>query len=220
MNRLTQLLFFLVSLGVANVQASIITLDSGVQISAYDIDENQYSSFADFYDYNAANKWSSNTGFEQKNTAVLFLASYNNELALFSLLSKGGQGAQGSTTISLGNRLNVADINLVENEKNDPADMKDTSVDPWLANFYWNAPYGDGFILELSDFNDFSFDLAFSDNTTGLTSFKFLSFDHGKPIEYDFSGTRAVSVTSVSEPGTLALFGLALFGAAAIRRKK
>ncbi len=69
-----------------NATAGLITLNDTTEIKTLSLSE----SFISFYSYGSPNNASANTGFEEEATAIMFLAEFNNNLVLFTLLDAKG----------------------------------------------------------------------------------------------------------------------------------
>jgi len=179
---------------------------NGNSIEALDLNGN-YSSFEEFYDYNSSFKWSSNTGLEESDTIVMFVAELNNEYGIFSTISSpiGGSAGQLSFDFSAtaGSMLFLDD--------------PDESLDSSGVNFIYAANRSDGFIYGgLGDF-DWSFIPTFF-NAQNIDGLKFISFDNGSVSSATYSGLLSLddsfelsnqqlptASNTVSEPGTLLL---------------
>ena len=208
MKFLNTLLISLVMLtsSISTVNATLIQVNDNLEVEALTLTE----SFINFYDYNT-NKWSSNTGYEQNNTIVMFFAEYNNELALFTLADSFGQGSAGTATIAINNINDFGTILF----KDDAGDATTSNGVAWK----WSAGKNDGFIFTLNNPSDFYLDIQFS-NLSGVgKGIKFLSFsDQNSPTEHEMKSN--LTAKKVPEPSTLAIFGLALIGLASRQFKK
>ena len=192
-----------------NNSAGIIKLNNTTEVGAAWLNDD----FSSFYDYRNAG---SNTGFEKEATAVMFLAEYNGDLALYTLLDQGSAitGAQhGTRTADLSiSNFNPANVVLV-----DDSNEMTASGFSWA----WDDLSSDGMVYKIDNANDFNLDLVFS-NLTGFSSITFLSFpaNGDQPTVIDVSSYGTQDPVDVPEPSTLAIFALGLMGFAARRFKK
>jgi hypothetical protein len=196
----------------AAAQATVITLNGTTEVGVLELSE----SFVDFYDYDNAKQWSSDTGLEQSDTVIMFLASYNQELALFTLVDafNNSNSTSGSMDVDFSSATDIGSILFVD----DSNDANGDNGNSWSVNWNWAAGKGDGMIFLFDDADNFDLDITFS-NYTGIIGGKFLSFDQqGNSQEISFA--PELNITAVPEPSTLAIFALGLIGFAASRRKQ
>lgn len=136
-------------------------------------------SAVDFYDYTLG---SSNTGFEQNNTAVFFLAENGTSTYLYALLDSPAGTDVGGVTFSLTDNSpligNFAFVDEASEFANASVVGTTTSI-----KFKWVAGYADGLVYELGGINGTSISITLGE-LTGLDSAVFLSFDSlGNPTE-------------------------------------
>ncbi|WP_150140552.1 hypothetical protein [Candidatus Enterovibrio escicola] len=165
-----------------NAQAGFMSWN-GNTIEALDLN-GDFTSFEEFYDYDNAFQWSSNTGLEEADTIVMFLAELGGELAIFSTISSPQGGSKGQVgfdyTASAGSMLFLDD--------------PDESVNSAGINFKYGSNKSDGFIYGgLGNF-DWSFVPSFF-NASNVDGIKFVSFSDG-----EFSSASYSSLFSLDEP--------------------
>ena len=197
-------------MSVVSAQATIITLNGTTEVGVLELNE----SFIDFYDHNNSNKWSSNTGLEELDTVVMFLASYNNQLALFTLAD--GYNANGTTSGKLhANYSAMTDIGSIL-FVDDSNDANSDNGNSWSVNWAWGDKYADGMIFLFDNANSFNLDIAFS-NFKNINDSKFLSFNQqGQMQSIDISETS--NLTAVPEPSSIAVLAIGLIALASRRR--
>lgn len=201
-----------------SVQAGLLTFNGEV-ISALDLN-GAVSSFEEFYDYDNAKKWSSNTGLEIADKVVLFVAELNNEYAIFSTISNTNGGSAGALSVSY---LASAGSMLF---MDDPDEVVGVSG----ISFAYAANRNDGFIFAGLDDATWSFNLSLT-NPTNVTGVSYVSFTDGllggatfsQSLSLDSSISIANTVSSsanpVNAPATAALFLLGL-GLISFRNRK
>jgi hypothetical protein len=188
---------------VSTVNASLININNDFDVGALTLEKD----FLSFYDYNTKNKWSSNTGYEQNNTIVMFFAEFNNELALFTLLDSFGKGNAGKGAMSINDINDFGSILF----KDDSSDVNISNGVSWK----WGAGKNDGMIFKINNPNNFYLDINFS-GLSGLNNgIKFLSFSNQSSPTEQLIG-RSVTA-QVPEPSTLAILGLGMIGLASRR---
>ena len=210
---LASVLFVVAS--VAN--AGVITLNDSIEIEVLSLNQ----TFTSFYNYSNS---SANAGFEQVNTAVMFLAEHNNELALFTLLdareSESGAAHSARTADLAITGFNEANVIFVD-------DSSESNADGF--SWTWADCCTDGMIYKIEDADNFDIDLTFSKITDEDMEFTFLSFSAGSLTpqvinivddENKLSIQSATVPVPVPEPSTLAIFALAMIGLASRRIKK
>lgn len=196
--------FMIVAASTAS--ASLITAN-GNATNALQLTE----SFEDFYNFDDPNTFSANTGLEQANSVVAFLAESANELALFLIFSGPG-GDAGSADFDITGTDGA--ISFVD----------DAQETPTASNVIFNYVAGktDGLIFSGLTDASWSVDVIFN-ATTGLDSLTFLTFDDQgeSSVLFATSGVPEalnVQTVAVSAPltGALLLTGL---GCLLYRRK-
>ena len=194
---------------------------NGNSIEALNLNGN-YSSFEEFYDYNSSFKWSSNTGLEEVDTVVMFVAELNNEYGIFSTISSPTGGSAGQLSFDFS--ATAGSILFLD----DP----DESIDSSGVSFVYAANRSDGFIYGgLGDF-DWSFIPTFF-NAQNIDGLKFISFDNGSVSSATYSSLLSLddsfvlsnqqlptASNTVSEPGSLLLMLLGCASLLARLRKK
>jgi len=194
----------------ASAQATIITLDGTTEVGSLELSE----SFLDFYDHNNGKAWSSDTGYEESDLVVMFLASYNDQLALFTLVDafNNSNDTAGLMDVDFSSMTDIGSILFVD----DSSDASSDNGNSWSVNWTWAEGKGDGMIFLFDDADNFDLDIVFS-NFTGINGGKFLSFDtQGNSEEILFA--PQLNLTAVPEPSTLAIFALGLIALASKRR--
>lgn len=207
----TSLVFtFYMSTSIAN--AGIITLNNNAEIAPLSLS----SSFSGFYSYGIPNVASANTGFEEEGNAIMFLAEYSGDLALFTLLDAPGSSHPIRSLNMTLSDFNLSDVILVDDSREGTA-----SGFSWR----WLSCCTDGMIYKISNKHDFNIDITFSD-IVGINSFKFLSFTEQSitPETIIVGGSLSIQATQIPlptiqatpipEPTIIAIFGLGLIGLA------
>lgn len=82
-----------------NAHAGFISWN-GNAVEALDLN-GDFTSFEEFYDYDNAFQWSSNTGLEEADTIVMFLAELGGELAIFSTISSRKVAVKGRLALTI-----------------------------------------------------------------------------------------------------------------------
>jgi len=193
---------------ISNANAGLITLNNSTTINTLSLSE----SFISFYSYGSPNGSSANTGFEQESTAVMFLAEYNGELALFTLLdAKGGANATRSANMTLSD-FDLSNVILVD-------DSSESNTNGF--NWKWVRCCTDGMVYNIENKNNFDIDINFS-SVNGLADFKFLSFSSGynQPKEHNVGTSFSIqsaliplpSIASIPEPSAFLIFIAGLIG--------
>lgn len=169
---------FLCSLVMLNAHAGLIVTDGSSQINGSFLSLNEV--FEDFYGYDTGVSNSSDTGFEQDDTLVLFVASYMGEYAIFGLLD----------AFRLDSGVSTANLEIVDDSSTlgelrfvDDAAFDDFSTTGNVSSiqYRWQGGKNDGFIYEIGDFN--SFDVSFNlTNLVGVDSVSVLGFDGASQI--------------------------------------
>jgi hypothetical protein len=201
-NLISVVVLFILTLSSAN--AALISAN-GVGINALDLN-GTVSSFEEFYDMGGSSPFSSNTGFEISNQIVLFVATLNNEYAIFNTISGAG-GLAGTLQASVtGTDGNISFLD-------DPSEPVSGNTISWQ----YIADRGDGLIFSnfTSDLWSVNFDFLQSSNVFG---FNVLSFDvngndsvalntQGIPSNLVITSS---TIMPVGTPASLTLLGLGL----------
>lgn len=215
--------FMLIAISLASFhsRAGLISIN-GSSVEALDLN-GIYNSFEEFYDYDDAFVWSSNTGFEVIDTVVFFVAELNNEYGIFSTISSANGGSKGKVS------FNYAATSGSMLFLDDP----DEKLDGSTIVFRYAQDRSDGFIYGGLDNNDWSFSASFFDETN-INGIGFVSFDNGELSNPQYSslfalddlftisnvGADSSQVSQpVSEPGSFALLIIGLSGLLARRSK-
>jgi hypothetical protein len=213
MNFLTKAMVSIISgvMLVASAQATLITINDTTEVGVLDLSE----SFVNFYDYDNGKQWSSDTGFEEVDTMVMFLARYNNQLALFTLLDGNipGNTTAGSLSVLFSSLTDIGSILLID----DGGEATDNG-NSWVADWNWATGKGDGMIFLFDDANNFDLNIVFS-NINNVDDGKFLSFDSQGQAQ-SISVPTEFNITAVPEPSTIAIFAMCLMGLASRRYMK
>lgn len=200
-------LFFCLCCTNANA-ALILNKDNSLAISEFSIAE----TFQNFYDYSGNVVNSSNTGFEDVNTAVFLIASFNNELALiatFGAFIDDGDNDGGRLNLQLTNN-GFGDFLFID----DGGDPKSSISNVTTIDFSYFTDRTDGFIYSLGNGNNVDLELIFSD-IVGVDSFIFLN--EGEQ-SINLGSAFSISTLQVSEPSTI-LLGAVSFLFLMLRRR-
>ena len=192
---------------------------------------NLSESFIDFYDRGGNVVYSSNTGFEQNDSLVLFIAEYLGDFALIGLVdgtSATGDNSRGTLDISISDLSSTfGDLTLVDDPR-DPSVRTATGFDIFLE---WGRVSNDGFIYELGNESTTEISLLLG-NVTNLFNLSFLDFSGNAPQSIalgDPSDVNTVLITTeqlsnakaptdVNSPSTLLLFAVALLALVRLKR--
>lgn len=194
------LIFLFFSFFCNSTFAGLFTINDSIEIGSLSLSED----FISFYSYGSPDRSSANTGLEEEANAIMFLAEYSSELALFTLIDKPGASHSARYASMAISGFNNADVILV-----------DDSGETNSAGFEWRwlSCCTDGMIYRISDQNDFNIDIEFN-NIIGLNNLKFLSFASNGTLlaenTVDESFSLQNKVTSVPEPSIFSLVILAL----------
>lgn len=189
-------------------------------------------SFENFYDRGGNVVYSSNTGFEQNDSLVLFIAEYLGDFALIGLVDGTGETGDrtgGTLDISISDfSLSAGDLTLVDDPR-DPSISTAFGFDIFLE---WGGISNDGFIYELADGNTSEIELLLG-NITNLFNLTFLDFSQGTPESIALgnpSDNSSVLISSegisnvvdptleVSSPSIILLFSISLLVLYRLRR--
>ncbi|APD89611.1 hypothetical protein BM524_07275 [Alteromonas mediterranea] len=204
----------LLLLSSSMASASLITVD-GFEADALQLS----TTFEEFYNFDNGNTWSANTGLEQANSVVAFMAETATDTALFLIF--GGLGGDAGSA-----DFDISGTNGAVTFADDSAEM------PTGTNVLFNyaADKTDGLIFSgLSD-PFWSIDIVFN-ALSGIDSLVFYTFDQqgvssvlfetsDTPTNLSISGAPDTSnITQVSAPMTSALM-LSALGFLLFRRKR
>lgn len=156
-------------------------------------------------DFYAFANTQSNTGFEEANTAVMFLYrdTLSGELSLFVLLS-GGMGTAGSVAMTLSGVPSGADW-IVQDDELDFRDTWALTPPTGSISWAWDEARGDGMVLGPLGID---FELAlFPQFTAGITHVKFLTGNIVRPTEITLNLFDAITISAAqNEPPSVAFF--------------
>jgi len=147
----------------------------------------------------------SNTGFEEANTAVMFLYrdTISGELSVFVLLS-GGAGTAGAVTITLSGVPAGADW-IVQDDEFDFRDTWELTPPNGKITWTWDEARGDGMVLGPLGI-DFLLTLV-PQFTSGITQVKFLSGSANQPTEVALNRSDPIIIGAAqNEPPSVAFF--------------
>lgn len=203
----------LLLLSSSMVSASLITVD-GFEANSLQLS----TSFEEFYNLGNGNTWSANTGLEQANSIVAFMAETATDTGLFLIF--GGPGGDAGSA-----NFDIAGTDGAVTFADDSAEMPSGTT----VVFNYAAGKTDGLIFSgLSD-PFLSIDIVFN-ALTGIDNLVFFTFDeqgvssvlfetNDTPAGLSISGAPdASNVTQVSAPMTSALM-LSALGLILFRRK-
>lgn len=183
---------------------------------------NLSESFVDFYDRGGNVDFSSNTGFEQNDSLVLFIAEYLGDFALIGLIdgtSATGDDSGGTLDISISDLSSTfGDLTFVD----DPKDPFVTTATGFDIVFEWGRVFNDGFIYELGNESTTEISLLLG-NVTNLFNLSFLDFSGNSPQSIALGNpsdenTVLISTMEVNSPSTLLLFAFALLALGRLKR--
>ncbi|MGQ8365229.1 hypothetical protein [Glaciecola sp. 1036] len=193
---------------------------NGQLMEVLDLEKNGYTSFYDFYDYDTANIYSSNTGLEKVGGTVLFGAEVNNEFAIFGLFSSAESKKGGDISIDF---LDESGSIIFT----DDPDERGTLSSLYSRSYLWHGFRNDGFIYAGFDNTDvWNVNLSLT-NTRNIDTVSFVSFGNGlfdNAVTKDFTdvegiyeftqGSRSISGASANEvpAPAIAIMVLVLLG--------
>lgn len=213
MNRFCKaIIAIFVTVVMSQTASAAFIVNGNTGVGALILSEN----FVDFYDRGGDVIYSSNTGYEQTDSLILFIAEHLGEFALIGLVD--GTSATGDTTggtldISISDvSLNAGDLTLVD----DPRDPFTPTALGFDISLEWGGVSNDGFVYELADGNTTEVSLLLG-NVTNLFNLTFLDFSQGRPEAIALgnpSDNSSVAISSeatdVNTPSTILLFSLTL----------
>lgn len=197
--------------------AFILNNNNSNVVNAFNIAE----TFQSFYGYGESVRASSNTGFEQVNTAVFLLAQYQGQYSLIGTFGsfiangdpEGGKLTLDVTNNGFGNFLFVDDPSEVVNQTG-----SSSSID---FNYIENRT--DGFIFDLGDGTNVDLTLLMT-NITGLDSFQFLNSggnSYSLTNQFNLSlADNASNSAAIPEPNGLYLLVLSMLIVLSIRKNR
>jgi len=147
----------------------------------------------------------SNTGFEEANTAIVFLyrSAISGELSVFVLLS-GGAGTAGAVAMTLSG-VPAGAAWIVQDDEFDFRDTWELTPPTGNISWTWDEARGDGMVLGPLGV-DFELTL-FPQFTSGITQVKFLSGDIVGPTEIALNLFDPIIVAAAqNEPPSVAFF--------------
>ena len=218
MKHLRKLLLPLVVLMSWNVNAAfILNDDNNKVVNPFIITE----SFADFYGYAEAVRASSNTGYEEVDSAIFMITQFQNQFSLiatFGAFVADGDLDGGKLKLEMTNE-GFANFLFVD----DPSEVVVTNGNVTSINFNYIANRTDGFILDLGNGTDVELSFLMS-QLVGLDTFKFLNaggseYDLGPQFDLSLFNGASVS-TPVSEPNGIFLLVLSAVIGLSVRRKR
>jgi hypothetical protein len=195
------LIFLFFSFFCNSTFAGLFTINDSIEIGSLSLSE----SFLSYYSYGSPDNSSANTGYEEEGNAIMLLAEYNNELALFTLIdSPGGSHGTRSGEMTLSD-FNSSDVIFVDDAG------EDTSTG---FEWRWASCCTDGMIYKISNSDNFDIDIDFID-VVGLNDIKFLSFASDGTLLEENIVSESFSIqnkVSVPEPSIFSLFLYAVLG--------
>lgn len=218
MKLLTKILLPLVVLISCNVNAAfILNNDNSNVVNAFNLSE----SFKSFYGYASSVRASSNTGFEQTNTAVFLIAQYQGQyslIATFGSFVANGDPDGGSLTLGLTNN-GFGNFLFID----DPSETVSTTGNFSSINFNYLADRTDGFIFDLGDGTNVDLSILMS-NLVGVDNFQFLNAggtDYSLSSQFNLSlFDNSASASPVVAPNGLFLLVLSLLIVFSVRKRR
>lgn len=220
MRQLKKILLPLVVLMSWNVNAAFILNDDiSKVVNPFVITE----SFVDFYGYGDAVRASSNTGYEEVDSAIFMITQFEDQFSLiatFGAFVADGDLDGGKLKLEMTNN-GFADFLFVD----DPSEVVLTNGNLTTINFNYIQNRTDGFILDLGDGSDVELSFLLS-NLVGLDSFKFLNAggsEYAIGSQFDlglFNFASASEPEAISEPNGIFLLTLSAVIGLAVRRKR
>lgn len=218
----------LIGLGLmsGNAAAGLITFN-GSEVKALDLNDPELNwggktpSFINFYNYDDSED-SGDTGLEETNTIIMFLAELDGEYAVFTIANKHNGGGTGGRLVS---RISGSSGEVVFRD-----DLEDFVVEDGIAyKFVFSGDKTDGFIFKIDEPAKFTFNQVITapnevDQAAGLAGgVKVISFDDGTFASKKYSDSVAAFgtfsfVRAVNAPSTMLL--LSLFSIVLLVRSK
>lgn len=219
MKHLKKILLPLVAIISCNANAAFILNDDiNKVVNPFNLTE----SFKNFYGYATSVRASSNTGFEEVDSAIFMLTEFQDQFSLiatFGAFVADGDLAGGELRLEMTNNGNgLADFVFID----DPTDPEATNGNQTTIDFAYIRDRTDGFILDLGDGKDV--DLSFlMTQLVGLNNFKFLNAGGGDYVidsQFDLSLLKSSSVAEpIPEPNGIFVLAMSAVIAFSLRKK-
>lgn len=206
---------------VALMSASLFA--NAAFLSVNDISVNALTLNETLESFYGFDNWQANTGLEVDNELVAFFAIDSSDELGFYMIFGGPSGNKGVVNFDIiGNN---GEVTFVDESR----DKVQDTTNGTKVKFTYGAGFTDGLIY--SNFIGDDWELAIDFGViSGVTGFSFLSFGtdgdattvlSDSPLQnFDIASTSSLaSATSVSTPGTLAIFAVGLVGVGLYRRK-
>jgi len=179
-----------------SANAGLFTLNDTTQVGSLSLSE----SFSSFYSYDSPNNASANTGYEEEGTVVMFLAEFEDELALITLIDAIGPSHSARRVKMALSDFNASDVVLV-----------DDSGESTEFGFKWRwfSCCTDGMVYKITNNNSFDIDIDFYD-VVGLSHFKFLSFTDGVSEAEENNIATSFSIQSIAMPTVFSIQATAI----------
>lgn len=179
-----------------STNAGLFTLNDTTNVGSLSLSE----SFSSFYRYGSPNNASANTGYEEENTVVMFLAEFEDELALITLIDAIGPSHSARRVKMALSNFNASDIVLV-----------DDSGESTEFGFKWRwfSCCTDGMVYKITNKNSFDIDIDFYD-VVCLSQFMFLSFTDGVSEAEENNIASSFSIQAMAMPTAFTLQAIAI----------
>jgi hypothetical protein len=198
-------------LGVASLQAgALYTISNGTEyvdviVDPYFLDPGD--DIVDFYSYGSPDNASANTGFEQPETALVFLTLDDaGNYGLVAIMDVAND-ATGGLTQMYASGMAPGTITAVSDDPGECGAVQGdgTAVCEW----YWSPCCTDGVAYEMGTNLNFAITLDFdftSGNNNGIEILRFITFDpcnQGELLFFDLDYTESLIITSTEIPGDM-----------------